>query len=100
MSRTTVLILAVVSAILLFFALIIVISSARDKGRQAGPSAPPSRRPGAAGEAREGAVRTTSRSPGVAPTVSGAVLLPSGPWREPARQEAAAAKEQRESVRL
>ena len=44
MSRTTVLILAVVSAIFLFVALIVVIGSAREKARQAGPSAPPTRR--------------------------------------------------------
>ena len=41
MSRTTVLVLAVVSAIFLFFALIVVIGSAREKARKAGPSAPP-----------------------------------------------------------
>src|SRR4029450_11404146 len=100
MSRTTVLILAVVSAILLFFALIIVISSAREKARQAGPSAPPSRRPGPTDEALEGRLLENYQLAGVALTVFLAVLLPFLYLREPARQEAAAAKEQTESVRL
>src|SRR5215211_4840118 len=100
MSRTTVLILAIVSAIFLFFALIIVISSAREKARQAGPSAPPSRRPGPTDEALEGRLLENYQIAGVALTVFLAVLLPFLYLREPARQEAAAAKEQRESVRL
>jgi mono/diheme cytochrome c family protein len=100
MSRTTVLILAVVSAILLFFALIIVISSAREKARRAGPAAPPSRRPGPADEALEGRLLENYQVAGVALTVFLAVLLPFLYLREPTRQEAAAAKELQESVRL
>jgi mono/diheme cytochrome c family protein len=100
MSRTTVLILAVVSAIFLFFALIIVISSAREKARQAGPSAPPSRRPGPADEALEGRLLENYQIAGVALTVFLAVLLPFLYLREPARQKSAASKEQTESVRL
>jgi mono/diheme cytochrome c family protein len=100
MSRTTVLILAVVSAIFLFFALIIVISSAREKARRAGPSAPPSRRPGPTDEALEGRLLENYQIAGVALTVFLAVLLPFLYLREPARQEAAAAKEVEESVRL
>jgi mono/diheme cytochrome c family protein len=100
MSRTTVLILAVVSAIFLFVALIIVLSSAREKARQAGPSAPPSRRPGPTDEALEGRLLENYQIAGVALTVFLAVLLPFLYLREPARQEAAAAKEQTESVRL
>jgi mono/diheme cytochrome c family protein len=96
MSRTTVLILAVVSAILL----IIVISSAREKARQAGPSAPPSRRPGPTDEALEGRLLENYQIAGVALTVFLAVLLPFLYLREPARQQAAAAKEQTQSVRL
>jgi mono/diheme cytochrome c family protein len=100
MPRTTVLILAVVSAIFLFFALIIVVSSAREKARAAGPSAPPSRRPGPTDEALEGRLRETYQLAGVALTVFLAVLLPFLYLREPARQKAADAKEQTESVRL
>src|SRR5918996_4419142 len=100
MSRTTVLILAVVSAIFLFVALIIVVSSAREKARQAGPSAPPSRGPGPADEALEGRLLENYQIAGVALTVFLAVLLPFLYLREPARQEAAAAKEMSESVRL
>ena len=100
MGRTTVLILAVVSAIFLFFALIIVVSSAREKARAAGPSAPPSRRPGPTDEALEGRLLETYQIAGVALTVFLAVLLPFLYLREPARQKAAAAKEQNESVRL
>jgi len=100
MPRTTVLILAVVSAIFLFFALIIVVSSAREKARAAGPSAPPSRRPGPTDEALEGRLLETYQLAGVALTVFLAVLLPFLYLREPARQKAAAAKEQTESVRL
>jgi mono/diheme cytochrome c family protein len=100
MGRTTVLILAVVSAIFLFFALIIVVSSARERARQAGPSAPPSRRPGPTDEALEGRLLETYQLAGVALTVFLAVLLPFLYLREPARQKAAAAKEQTESVRL
>jgi mono/diheme cytochrome c family protein len=100
MSRTTVLILAVVSAIFLFVALIIVISSAREKARQAGPAAPPSRRPGPTDEALEGRLLENYQIAGVALTVFLAVLLPFLYLREPARQQAAAAKEQSESVRL
>src|SRR6187397_1897355 len=100
MSRTTVLILAVVSAIFLFFALIIVITSAREKARQAGLSPPPSRRPGPTDEALEGRLLENYQIAGVALTVFLAVLLPFLYLREPARQEAAAAKELTESVRL
>ena len=100
MSRTTVLILAVVSAIFLFFALIVVISSAREKARQAGPSAPPSRRPGPNDEALEGPLLERYQVAGVALTVFLAILLPFLYLREPARQRAAAEKELTESVRL
>jgi mono/diheme cytochrome c family protein len=100
MSRTTVLILAVVSAIFLFVALIIVISSAREKARQAGPSAPPSRRPGPTDEALEGRLLENYQLAGVALTVFLAVLLPFLYLREPARQKSAASKELTESVRL
>ena len=100
MSRTTVLILAVVSAIFLFFALIIVVSSAREKARRAGPSAPPSRRPGPADEALEGRLLENYQIAGVALTVFLAVLLPFLYLREPTRMKAAATKEQSESVRL
>ena len=100
MSRTTVLILAVVSAIFLFFALIVVIGSAREKARQAGPSAPPSRRPGPNDEALEGPLLERYQVAGVALTVFLAILLPFLYLREPARQRAAAEKEQTESVRL
>jgi mono/diheme cytochrome c family protein len=100
MSRTTVLILAVVSAIFLFFALIIVVSSAREKARRAGPAAPPSRRPGPTDEALEGPLLERYQVAGVALTVFLAVLLPFLYLREPARQEAAASKELKESVRL
>jgi mono/diheme cytochrome c family protein len=100
MSRTTVLILAVVSAIFLFFALIVVISSAREKARAAGPSAPPSRRPGPADEALEGPLLEKYQVAGVALTVFLAVLLPFLYLREPVRQRAAADKELSESVRL
>jgi mono/diheme cytochrome c family protein len=100
MSRTTVLILAVVSAIFLFFALIVVIGSAREKARQAGPSAPPSRRPGPDDEALEGPLLERYQVAGVALTVFLAVLLPFLYLREPVRQRAAADKELTESVRL
>jgi mono/diheme cytochrome c family protein len=100
MSRTTVLILAVVSAIFLFVALILVIGSAREKARQAGPSAPPSRRPGPADEALEGPLLERYQVAGVVLTVFLAVLLPFLYLREPVRQRAAAEKELTESVRL
>jgi mono/diheme cytochrome c family protein len=100
MSRTTVLILAVVSAIFLLFALIVVIGSAREKARQAGPSAPPSRRPGPDDEALEGPLLERYQVAGVALTVFLAVLLPFLYLREPVRQRAAADKELTESVRL
>src|SRR5919107_1705417 len=100
MSRTTVLILAVISAILLFFALIVAISSAREKARQAGPSAPPSRRPGPTDEALEGPLLERYQLAGVALTVFLAVLLPFLYLREPVRQKTAASKEMSESVRL
>jgi mono/diheme cytochrome c family protein len=100
MSRTTVLILAVVSAIFLFAALIVVISSARERARQFGPSAPPSRRPGPTDEALEGRLLENYQIAGVALTVFLAVLLPFLYLREPARQKAAANKELSESVRL
>jgi mono/diheme cytochrome c family protein len=100
MSRTTVLILGVASAIFLFAALIIVISSARERARQAGPSAPPSRRPGPTDEALEGPLLEKYQVAGVALTVFLAVLLPFLYLREPVRQKAAAEKELAESVRL
>jgi mono/diheme cytochrome c family protein len=100
MSRTTVLILAVVSAIFLFVALIMVISSAREKARAAGPSTPPSRRPGPTDEALEGPLLEKYQVAGVALTVFLAVLLPFLYLREPVRQRAAAEKELSESVRL
>jgi mono/diheme cytochrome c family protein len=100
MSRTTVLILAVVSAIFLFVALIVVIGSAREKARQAGPSAPPSRRPGPDDEALEGPLLERYQVAGVALTVFLAILLPFLYLREPVRQRAAAEKELTESVRL
>ena len=100
MSRTTVLILAVVSAIFLLFALIVVISSAREKARAAGPSAPPSRRPGPTDEALEGPLLEKYQLAGVALTVFLAILLPFLYLREPVRQKAAAEKELTESVRL
>src|SRR5829696_9431469 len=100
MSRTTVLILAVVSAIFLFFALIVAIGSAREAARRAGPSAPPSRRPGPTDEALEGPLLERYQVAGVALTVFLAVLLPFLYLREPVRQKAAASKELSESVRL
>jgi mono/diheme cytochrome c family protein len=100
MSRTTVLILAVVSAIFLFVALIVAIGSAREKARRAGPSAPPSRRPGPDDEALEGPLLERYQVAGVALTVFLAVLLPFLYLREPVRQRAAAEKELTESVRL
>lgn len=100
MSRTTVLILAVVSAIFLFFALIVVVTSAREKARRAGPSAPPSRRPGPTDEALEGPLLERYQVAGVALTVFLALLLPFLYLREPVRQRAAAEKEMTESVRL
>jgi mono/diheme cytochrome c family protein len=100
MSRTTVLILAVVSAIFLFVALILVITSAREKARRAGPSAPPSRRPGPTDEALEGPLLERYQVAGVALTVFLALLLPFLYLREPVRQKAAAEKELTESVRL
>jgi mono/diheme cytochrome c family protein len=100
MSRSTVLILAVISGILLFFALIVAITSAREKARQAGPSAPPSRRPGPADEALEGPLLERYQLAGVVLTVFLAVLLPFLYLREPVRQKAAASKELSESVRL
>ena len=100
MSRTTVLILAVVSAIFLFVALIVVVTSAREKARRAGPSAPPSRRPGPTDEALEGPLLERYQVAGVALTVFLALLLPFLYLREPVRQRAAAEKELTESVRL
>jgi mono/diheme cytochrome c family protein len=100
MSRTTVLILAVVSAIFLFVALIVAVTSAREKARRAGPSAPPSRRPGPTDEALEGPLLERYQVAGVALTVFLALLLPFLYLREPVRQRAAAKKELTESVRL
>jgi mono/diheme cytochrome c family protein len=100
MSRTLVLLLLVPTAILLFVALILVVSSARQKARQAGPAAPPSRRPGPTDEALEGRLLENYQIAGVALTVFLAVLLPFLYLREPARQKAAANKELTESVRL
>ena len=104
MTRTTVLILAVVAAIFLFMALIIVVASARERARQAarqaGTSVPPSRRPGPTDEALEGRLLENYQLAGVALTVFLAVLLPFLYLREPVRQRAAADKELTESVRL
>jgi mono/diheme cytochrome c family protein len=100
MSRATVLILLVASGILLLTALIIAITAARQKAAQAGPGAPPSRRPGPTDEALEGRLLENYQIAGVALTVFLAVLLPFLYLREPARMKAAAAKEQSESVRL
>jgi mono/diheme cytochrome c family protein len=100
MSRATVLILLVASTILLLTALIIAISAARQKAAQAGPGAPPSRRPGPTDEALEGRLLENYQIAGVALTVFLAILLPFLYLREPARMKAAAAKEQSESVRL
>jgi mono/diheme cytochrome c family protein len=100
MSRATVLVLLVASAILLLTALIIAITAARQKAAQAGPGAPPSRRPGPTDEALEGRLLESYQVAGVALTVFLAVLLPFLYLREPARMKAAAAKEQSESVRL
>jgi mono/diheme cytochrome c family protein len=100
MSRATVLILLVASGILLLTALIIAITAARQKAAQAGPGAPPSRRPGPTDEALEGRLLENYQIAGVALTVFLAVLLPFLYLREPARQEAAASKELKESVRL
>jgi mono/diheme cytochrome c family protein len=100
MSRATVLVLLVASAILLLTALIIAIAAARQKAAQAGPGAPPSRRPGPTDEALEGRLLESYQVAGVALTVFLAVLLPFLYLREPARMKAAGAKEQSESVRL
>jgi mono/diheme cytochrome c family protein len=100
MSRATVLILLVASGILLLTALIIAITAARQKAAQAGPGAPPSRRPGPTDEALEGRLLENYQIAGVALTVFLAVLLPFLYLREPARMRAASAKEQTESVRL
>ena len=100
MSRATVLILLVASGILLLTALIIAITAARQKAAQAGPGAPPSRRPGPSDEALEGRLLENYQIAGVALTVFLAVLLPFLYLREPTRMKAAAAKEQSESVRL
>jgi mono/diheme cytochrome c family protein len=100
MSRATVLILLVASGILLLTALIVAITAARQKAAEAGPGAPPSRRPGPTDEALEGRLLENYQIAGVALTVFLAVLLPFLYLREPARMKAAAAKEQSESVRL
>jgi mono/diheme cytochrome c family protein len=78
----------------------VAISSAREKARQAGSSAPPSRRPGPTDEALEGPLLERFQIAGVALTVFLAVLLPFLYLREPVRQKAAASKEMSESVRL
>ena len=100
MSRATVLVLLVASGILLVTALIIAITAARQRAAQAGPGAPPSRRPGPADEALEGRLLESYQIAGVALTVFLAVLLPFLYLREPTRMRAAAAREQTESVRL
>jgi mono/diheme cytochrome c family protein len=100
MSRATVLILLVASGILLLTALIIAITAARQKAAQAGPGAPPSRRPGPTDEALEGRLLESYQIAGVALTVFLAVLLPFLYLREPTRMRSAAAKEQTESIRL
>src|SRR5919108_6230317 len=100
MSRATVLVLLVASGILLLTALIIAITTARQKAAQAGPGAPPSRRPGPTDEALEGRLLENYQIAGVALTVFLALLLPFLYLREPTRMKAAARKEQTESVRL
>jgi mono/diheme cytochrome c family protein len=100
MSRTLVLILLVPTALLIIMGLILAITSARQKAAQAGPGAPPSRRPGPTDEALEGRLLENYQIAGVALTVFLAVLLPFLYLREPVRQRAAARHEQSESVRL
>src|SRR6266508_3234522 len=75
-------------------------NTTRQKAAQAGPGAPPSRRPGPTDEALEGRLLESHQIAGVALTVFLAVLLPFLYLREPARMRSAAAKEQTESVRL
>jgi len=100
MSRTLVLVLLVPTALFIIVGLILVIGSARQKAAQAGPGAPPSRRPGPTDEALEGRLLENYQIAGVVLTVFLAVLLPFLYLREPARQEAAARKEVSESLRL
>jgi mono/diheme cytochrome c family protein len=100
MSRTVVLILLVPTALLIVMGLIVAITAARQKSAQAGPGAPPSRRPGPTDEALEGRLLENYQIAGVALTVFLAVLLPFLYLREPVRQRAAARHEQSESVRL
>src|ERR671922_3063721 len=100
MSRATVLILLVASGILLLTALIIAITTARQKAAQAGPGAPPSRRPGPTDEALEGRLLESYQLAGVVLTIFLAVLLPFLYLREPARQAAATREQARESVEL
>jgi mono/diheme cytochrome c family protein len=100
MSRTLVLILLVPTALLIVMGLILAITAARQKAAQAGPGAPPSRRPGPTDEALEGRLLENYQIAGVALTVFLAVLLPFLYLREPVRQRAAARHEQSESVRL
>jgi mono/diheme cytochrome c family protein len=100
MSRTVVLILLVPTALLIVMGLIVAITAARQKSAQAGPGAPPSRRPGPTDEALEGRLLENYQIAGVALTVFLAVLLPFLYLREPVRQKAAARHEQSESVRL
>jgi mono/diheme cytochrome c family protein len=100
MSRSVVLILLVPTALLIVMGLILAITSARQKAAQAGPGAPPSRRPGPTDEALEGRLLENYQIAGVALTVFLAVLLPFLYLREPVRQRTAARHEQSESVRL
>ena len=103
MTRATVLILLIPAALLVLIGLIITLTTVRRRAAAAtreGVTIPPSRRPGPTDEALEGRLLENYQIAGVALTVFLAVLLPFLYLREPARQEAAAAKEQRESVRL
>ena len=100
MTKTTVLILLVPAAVIILAGLIAAIYSARQKARAAGPGAPPSRRPGPTDEALEGRLLESYQIAGVLLTVFLAVLLPFLYLREPARQQAAARAQARESVEL
>ena len=98
MTRTTVLILLVPAAIIIIAGLIGAIYSARQKAREAGPGAPPSRRPGPNDEALEGPLLESYQIAGVLLTVFLAVLLPFLYLREPSRQKEAARAEAGQSV--
>ena len=98
MTRTTVLILLVPAAIIIIAGLIGAIYSARQKAREAGPGAPPSRRPGPNDEALEGPLLESYQIAGVVLTVFLAVLLPFLYLREPSRQKEASRAEASQSV--